>query len=60
MDQVIRLERFRRQRPEVDIRHHREPGWHWEAVWRDEDGTTTVVADRELSALLDQLETALP
>lgn len=59
MDQVIRLEQFRRQHPDVDIQHRGEPAWHWEATWRGRDDMTTVLADRELGGLLDRLESAL-
>jgi hypothetical protein len=58
LDQVLRLQQFRRRHPEVDIQHRREPGWHWEACWRGPDGTT-VLADYELAGLIDRLEAAL-
>jgi hypothetical protein len=58
LDQVVRLEQFRQRHPDVDIQHHLEPAWHWKATWQS-GGTTTVVADYELSGLLNRLESAL-
>ena len=59
IDQVLRKQRFVRDHPDVRIEHLTAPSWHWRARWTDSDGTTHELTDRELGALLDELEVAL-
>lgn len=60
VDQVVRLEAFRRRCPGVVILSPRQTGGReWLATWDEENGSTTITRSF-LKALLDRLEDRFP
>lgn len=56
---VQRKQRFQATHPDVKIELVYAPVWHWTAEWTDPDGAVRLVANHDLSLLMDVLTDAL-